>query len=322
MINGVDVSNWQGSYTWPSGLQFGFAKATEGTTFTDGQFARNWAQMKTHGVVRGAYHFGHPAHDPVVEAEHFLTVVRAHGLEDGDLLALDLETTDGRAVSAVAAWARTWCTHVQQRTGRKPLVYTYVSYARGGHCAGLGGYPLWIAAPSYAAGKPPMPLGPWRDWVVHQYSDSPVDRDVSKLTVAQLRALGGGPVTEEDDVPKKISVGTKNPVKLTKGKKTRVKFDVEYVDEGGMHANGHYPGILDRAADVIAEVTVTGAKGTAELVAHDMKSGEEKSLGAHPMGEPFTAMPDIYGHQHLYLDLTADEDASVHPYVKAKYWES
>lgn len=198
MIYGADVSNWQGSYTWPSGLHFGFAKATEGTTFTDGQFAHNWAQMKSKGLVRGAYHFAHPANDPVVEAEHFLTVVRARGLEPNDLLALDLEANDGRAASAVAAWARTWCIHVQQRTGIRPLVYTFISFARGGYCAGLGGYPLWIAAPSNAAGKPPMPLGPWKTWAIHQYSDSPYDKDISHLSVAELRALGGDDVSASD----------------------------------------------------------------------------------------------------------------------------
>ena len=40
-----------------SGHEFGFAKASEGTGFTDSSFAHNWPAMRAAGVVRGAYHF-------------------------------------------------------------------------------------------------------------------------------------------------------------------------------------------------------------------------------------------------------------------------
>lgn len=193
MIHGIDVSNWQGRFDWAKQqIAFAFAKATEGTAFTDPQFARNWREMSARKLVRGAYHFGRPGSSATAQADHFVNVVRAQGLHDGDLLALDLETKDGRKPADVAPWARAWCGHVQKATGIRPIVYTFVSFARDGSCAGLGGYPLWIAAPSYAAGKPPMPLGPWSNWVIHQYSDNPIDKDVSKLSAAQLRALGHG----------------------------------------------------------------------------------------------------------------------------------
>lgn len=324
MIYGRDVSNWQGSYQWPDDLAFGFAKASEGTGFVDAQFAHNWTAMAAKKMVRGAYHFGHPDHNPTTEANHFLSVVRARGLHDGDLLALDLETTDGNTAAHVASWARQFCAHVTTQVGRKPLLYTFVSFARGGYCAGLGTYPLWIAAPSNPAGHPPMPLGPWSSWAVHQYGWSPVDLDCSHLTAAQLRALGGDPTqpAEEDDMPDTVSLGTTKPVKLTAGKKTRVLFDKEYEDPKKMHADGQYPGVLTRPCKATTEVTVTGATGTAELVAHNMKSGAEKSLGAHPMGTPFTALTNLYAHEHLYVDLTADKDVEVHPYVKSNFTET
>ena len=42
---GIDVSHWQGRITWravrDAGVEFAFAKASEGQTFVDGQYARN-----------------------------------------------------------------------------------------------------------------------------------------------------------------------------------------------------------------------------------------------------------------------------------------
>src|SRR5262249_39837308 len=66
-IQGIDASHWQGSINWTSvknsGKTFAFYKATEGTTYTDPTFAANWAAIKNAGLIRGAYHFGHPGSD-------------------------------------------------------------------------------------------------------------------------------------------------------------------------------------------------------------------------------------------------------------------
>lgn len=311
MIYGADVSNWQGSYAWPNGLSFGFAKATEGTTYTDGQFAHNWAAMAAKGMVRGAYHFGHPKNDPVVEAEHFLTVVRAQGLHDGDLLSLDLEVHDGRSASAVAAWARTWCTHVQQRTGIRPVLYTFVSFARDGYCAGLGAYPLWIADPSSPAGKPRVG-GPWSTWAIHQYSDSPYDKDVSNLTVAQLRALGGAApttTTSEDDVPEYVSLTTTAPIKVQKGKPITVTWD-KVIE--GTHRPGE--GIIP-ADPALATVEISSS------VPHQLYGKTSGQKTEHDLGSHDTAVAKLGKGEYLYLRLLPTADGEVTPYVKAAYWK-
>jgi len=250
MLYGIDVSNWQGSVNWASyakdGIKFAFAKATEGTTFTDGQFARNWSAMKSNGIVRGAYHFGHPKNSATAEANYFLKAVRAQGLHDGDLIALDLEVNDGKSASSVASWARTWCAHVHDATGTKPIVYTFLSYAKGGYCAGLGEYPLWIAAPSYGAGHPPMPLGPWKSWKFHQYADSPVDKNAFNGTSKdQVRALGGG--GEEDEVPIRTSLGKDKDQALKWDAYTVLNWDVENADSAHTHGDG-MPGYVSHQA--------------------------------------------------------------------------
>lgn len=186
---GQDVSNYQPTHDWAaSGADFGIVKATEGVDFKDKTFARHWKELAKHDVVRGAYHFGHPKNDPVAEADFFLSVVGSQPARQGDLLALDLETSDGKSVEHVNTWAKAFLERVKARTGVTPLFYSGYAFADE-YGKGLGEYPLWVAhygKPKGAVGTP----ADWKSWTIHQYSDSPVDQNVSALTTDQLRALG------------------------------------------------------------------------------------------------------------------------------------
>jgi GH25 family lysozyme M1 (1,4-beta-N-acetylmuramidase) len=201
---GLDVSSYQGTYDWQAEkgkISFAFVKATEGNTVTDPQFARNWQQAKALGIVRGAYCLGHPSDGGASNAAHFLSVVRAQGLQAGDLLVLDLEVGDGRGPAQVAAYARAWCADVKAATGHTPIVYTFVDFAREGYCAGLGRYPLWIADPNHPAGHPTVPA-PWTKWYFQQYATNVVDRDVFNGDTAALREFANPkqPAQQEDEV--------------------------------------------------------------------------------------------------------------------------
>ncbi len=197
MLHGIDVSNWQGRVDWPShakaGVAFAFAKATEGGGYADRWFAHNWAGMRESWLVCGAYHFARPKGDPLEQARHFLARIRAAGgLRRGDLLALDLETDDGLRPERVAEYARRWCRFVERHARVRPFVYTYLAFAREGNCAGLDRYPLWIACPHRPRGDPTVPP-PWRDWTIHQYDTSPVDRNVFHGSRKELTRLGFRP---------------------------------------------------------------------------------------------------------------------------------
>jgi lysozyme len=202
MLNGIDVSNWQGVVDWgrhaKAGVSFAFAKATEGVTFTDPWFGRNWTGMRESWIVCGAYHFARPSGNPEAQVGHFLRAVgQAGGLHRGDLLALDLETNDHLPAPRVARFARRWCDAVIAQAGVRPVVYTFLSFARNGNCAGLESYPLWIAAPDHPRGRPEVPV-PWSSWAIHQHSNKPVDRNVFRGTRADLTSLGYRPRRSED----------------------------------------------------------------------------------------------------------------------------
>lgn len=197
LLHGIDVSNWQGSVDWPehadNGISFAFSKATEGGGFTDKWFQRNWRGMRESWMVCGAYHFARPKGDPADQAQHFLRTIRAAGgLRKGDLIALDLEAADGLPPEQVARYARRWLRIVEKQAGVRPFVYTYTWFARSGNCAGLAEYPLWIASPVSPRGDPVVPR-PWQDWTIHQYSNSPVDKNVFHGSREDLTRLGYHP---------------------------------------------------------------------------------------------------------------------------------
>ncbi|NUO97013.1 MAG: hypothetical protein HOV96_20930 [Nonomuraea sp.] len=186
---GQDVSHYQPDHDWAaSGASFGIVKATEGTARVDSSFARHWADLAAKGKVRGAYHYAHPGNDPIAEADHFLSVVNKQPAAKGDLLALDLETTDGKSVTEVNTWAKQWLAHVKAKTGVTPLFYSGWNFADE-YGKGLQQYPLWVARYGKAPGSVTAPAD-WKTWTIHQYSDSPVDQNVSALTAAQLKGLG------------------------------------------------------------------------------------------------------------------------------------
>ena len=182
---GIDLSSFQPSFDWAAEkgrISFAFIKATEGMTIRDPTFAANWRAAKAIGIVRGAYHFAHPKNGAANDSRAFLDTVDAHGLQAGDLLALDLETTDGLSPQRVAEYARNWCADVHHATGLTPIVYTFLDFADQGNCAGLGHYPLWIAEPSAPPGRPVVPR-PWSTWKFHQFGTAHVGNDTVDVNV-------------------------------------------------------------------------------------------------------------------------------------------
>lgn len=189
----LDVSNFQGAFDWVNaqrqvpGLAGGIAKLTEGTGFTDADAAHNWGQLAQLGLVRGGYHFGHPGESASAQAAFFLAEAARIGLGSKDILALDLEVTDGLSAGQVASWAQAFMATVEHFRPHNPLVlYTMISFATGGECAGLGKYPLWLARPgSTAPAAPP----PWARWTFWQWGTrNGDDADAFNGTVAQLHA--------------------------------------------------------------------------------------------------------------------------------------
>jgi lysozyme len=209
MVIGIDVSAFQKSISWKAiaaaGIEFGFIKATEGTTYVSGSYEPHRKAARRRGIPVGAYHFAHPDFDdgPEAEADHFLDVAAPR---EGDLLpVLDLER-QGSSARETARWARRWLKRVEKRIGEPPILYTYSSFAQSlaGHERGLTRFPLWLANYGKNDGKAHRvePVGEWETIAVHQFTSEgripgyagPLDlnRLMKGLTLDQLR-LGTEP---------------------------------------------------------------------------------------------------------------------------------
>jgi lysozyme len=179
-LPGIDVSHWQGRIRWANvksdGVQFVVAKATEGRTFVDDQYARNRRLTRRHGLPFTAYHFARPdrtRNDALREANHF---VRTADLRGYHLLpVLDLEVHGGLGRKALIRWTKQWLRRVEAHLGVKPMIYTSPSFwrERMGNTTWFAenGYELWIA--HWHTDTPRMPAANWGSagWTLWQTSD-------------------------------------------------------------------------------------------------------------------------------------------------------
>ena len=175
-LSGIDVSHYQGTVNWnavkAAGIQFAFAKATEGSSNVDQQFSANWQGMAAAGLVRGTYHFFETNVDPVAQATHFLaTLQAAGGLQSGDIApVVDIEAMSGSFNNqTLSNNLQAWLDQVAQSLGRTPIIYTSSGFWNSNMNAQFGTYPLWIA--NYGVSQPTLPTG-WRSWTYWQYSQS------------------------------------------------------------------------------------------------------------------------------------------------------
>jgi lysozyme len=209
-LEGIDISHYDGAIDWAkvagSGRKFAFAKATEGVTYLDPQFATNWAGMKQAGLVRGAYHFFRPDDDGTQQAHWFLSKVGTLG--PGDLPpVLDWEVRNsGVATDTQMHRVQQFLDEVRAVTGRTTILYTSRSFLTElGVGAQFAAQPLWDA--NWGVTCPNLPDA-WKAWTFWQYSSTgvvpgiastiPVDLNKFNGTLAQLTALAAPATTGAD----------------------------------------------------------------------------------------------------------------------------
>jgi GH25 family lysozyme M1 (1,4-beta-N-acetylmuramidase) len=187
-VAGLDVSGYQGNVNWADyynqGYRFAYAKASEGTYYTNPYFAQQYNGSYDVGMIRGAYHFAVPSDSSgATQAGYFL----AHGggwSADGRTLpgALDMEYNPysggdcyGLSPGAMTAWIKDFSDTYHARTGKWPAIYTSTSWWNAcvnGDFSSTN--PLWVARYASSVGSLPF------NWGVHtlwQYSSSPIDQD-------------------------------------------------------------------------------------------------------------------------------------------------
>ncbi len=185
MIQGIDVSNWQGEINWPkvadAGIKFAFIKATEGQSYVDPRLQSNVSGAKMVGLKIGLYHFLSVGDvNPLTQARHFVSTIKDI---TADWLVCDVEEHSDN-VSMVVSHTREWLQEVESLTQKRPLIYTYLDYANTVLGNSFTNWPLWIA--QYGAREPSKTA--WPTWVCWQYSNTgEIDGILGKVDLNDMK---------------------------------------------------------------------------------------------------------------------------------------
>ena len=204
-VLGVDVSAAQGDINWRTsvvhfGAKFAYIKATEGSYYTNPDFASQYDGSYDHGLVRGAYAFANPATSSGTNQAEFFVSHGGGWSNDGKTLpgALDIEYNPygqecyNLSHSAMVSWIRAFVNEYHAKTGRWPVIYSTTNWWD--TCTGSNGSfgsedPLWLA--DFASSPGANPPG-WGFFTIWQYADAgvmPGDQDVFNGNLARLVAL-------------------------------------------------------------------------------------------------------------------------------------
>lgn len=148
---GVDISNWQGDFIKGVGpidsLTFVICKASQGL-FQDPDFTLNWKEIPEKGLIRGAYHFYDYFLNPVEQADFFCSLI--HDIRSEDIApVLDIEQgkmPPHTQAAEVQENALTFLKTVEERLGRRPIIYTDFGFAQEYfNDLRIAEYDLWLA---------------------------------------------------------------------------------------------------------------------------------------------------------------------------------
>lgn len=186
--HGIDVSRYQGKIDWNlffkknnGTIKFVYCKATEGMRHVDKNWERNKTALQNKEIGFGAYHFFIPSANASQQAEHFLNhyVPAKHDLPP----VLDVETEsvpDDKLIQRMKEWLKI----VEQKTGRRPVIYTSYHFYDTKFRNRFAGHQFWIANYSKKESRVKD------ECIIHwQYSDKgripgirgPVDLNMSKI---------------------------------------------------------------------------------------------------------------------------------------------
>lgn len=198
-INGIDISNYQGSNPNLAGLDFEIVKATEGTSYINPKHAAQVANARAAGLVVGHYHFAHSGNIPA-QVDYFL---KHAGAQRDEFLALDWENP-----SVTSAEKDAFLKDLKAKSGgRRAVLYCNTDYWTNRDHSGYRADGLWIAQYNGGAGHPNIKT----PWLVDQWTSSPLDRDVAAFGSRAAMAKWAGSTATPKPVPKPTPSPTPKP---------------------------------------------------------------------------------------------------------------
>ncbi|MFI1767534.1 glycoside hydrolase family 25 protein [Streptomyces sp. NPDC020800] len=197
-IKGIDVSNYQSATYDLSGADFVFVKATQSTDYTNPKHADQVARARANSRVVGHYHYLTATPSMTAQMDFFLSHAAPKA---GEVLAVDWEEAGVSCAEKDEA-----IKYLRGKAGgRRVLLYCSQSYWTGRDTTSYTGDGLWVAQYNGKPGQPSITA----PWLLHQYTDSPVDTSVATFASrAEMAAWAAGEdldVALTDDDVKKVA---------------------------------------------------------------------------------------------------------------------
>lgn len=172
-VRGVDVSAYQGNINWDTlamqNIQFAYIKATEGSSFVDKRFQKNYADARKQNIRVGAYHFfsfDSPGETQAINFEENVPCEESMLPPVVDVEFYGAKEKNPPQKASLQKELDSLLKHLEQHYGKKPVIYTtnkvYKLYIKDKY----DDYDIWIRS-VYCN---PRYLGQ-RSWTFWQYSN-------------------------------------------------------------------------------------------------------------------------------------------------------
>jgi len=129
-ITGIDISKHTGKVEFnllkKQGIDFIYVKATEGKTFTDVNFKKNFQGAKSVKIPVGVYHFYRFNRTGAEQAEHFLSSVRFLPCELPPVVDVEEwgNVKTDKPVKQIVSELKDFIRDVEETTCKKVMIYT------------------------------------------------------------------------------------------------------------------------------------------------------------------------------------------------------
>lgn len=172
-IEGIDVSHWEGDIDFQevkrAGIRFVYMKASEGVSYIDPDFERNYREARKARLKIGFYHYvtAGSEEEARAQARHFADVIWGkvyHGCP-----VMDFESFDSLTKDQINDISTAFLQELREVTGKRVAIYSDANNATNTFDERLAVYPLWIA--DYGVARPDM-RNHWKRWAGWQYTDA------------------------------------------------------------------------------------------------------------------------------------------------------
>lgn len=171
-VQGIDVAKYQGRIDWEhvrqAGIQFAYLKATEGGDRLDDRFHDNWQRAAAAGVPRGAYHFMYWCRPAAEQAAWFAQAVPQDPAQLPPVLDLEWNSASPTCPKRIPSEdalkeIRVMLSIMEQHTGKRPVIYTDISFHADVLEGELRTYDFWLRSVA-AEPKARFRNRPWTFW--------------------------------------------------------------------------------------------------------------------------------------------------------------